>query len=247
MHKVMFNCLLFLLGILLTGCGTGSQAVNLYTTKNSPIVYNSELYFYSEDETMEYANQSKDTIKLKTGGGLLDNIEKKEISYDIKDNDKSILVSNNNNLLCNYMSQSKIENEERIEKILEKYDDYLIEKQEIEFSGSGGDVIKPAEMVGISTLDKSVVEELEKKFGKVEYRIGELKNIREIYLVKVGCVDYNSFLKKYFDNRAFEVGDFYDTEMPEILIGIILEKDGSYFYGNFDNKISEELVKKIGL
>lgn len=41
---------------------------------------------------MEYNNQSKDAIKLKTGEGLLDNIEKKEISYDIKDNDKSILV-----------------------------------------------------------------------------------------------------------------------------------------------------------
>lgn len=175
MHRVIFNCLLFLLGILLTGCATGSQAVNLYTTRNSPIVYNSELYFYSEDETMEYANQSKDTIKLKTGEGLLDNIEKKEISYDIKDNNKSIFVSNNNNLLCNYMNQSKIENEERIGKILEKYDDFLIEKEEIEFAGSEGDVIKPAEMVGISTLDKSVVEKLEKKFGKVEYRIGELK------------------------------------------------------------------------
>ncbi|MDE5777252.1 MAG: hypothetical protein K2I10_01885 [Lachnospiraceae bacterium] len=123
---------------------------------------------------MEYANQSKDAIRLKNGEGLLDNIGKKEILYDIKDNDKSIFVSNNN-LLCNYMSQSKIEDEERIEKILEKYDD---------------------------------------------------------------------FLKKYFNNRAFEVGDFYDTGMPEILIGIILEKDGSYYYGNLDNKTSEELVKE---
>lgn len=247
MHKVIFNCMLILLGILLTGCDKGSQAVNLYTTRNSPIVYNSVLYFYSEDETMEYANQSMDAIKLKTGESLLDNIEKKEILYDITDNDKSIFVSNSNNLLCNYMSQSKIEEEERIEKILEKYDDFLIEKQEIESSESGEDVIKPAKVTEISTLDKNVVEELEKKFGKVEYRIGELKNIKEIYLVKVGCANYDDFLKKYFDNRAFEVGDFYDTEMPEILIGIILEKDGSYYYGNLDNEISKELVKEIGL
>ena len=48
--------------------------------------------------------------------------------------------------------------------------------------------------------------------------------IAYLIFIKAGCISDEEFLNKYTENGYFAVGDFYDTEMPEIFVGIIIEK-----------------------
>ena len=81
--KVINIFILFGISIIMTGCNDEQKAVSLYNTRNSPIIYNSVLYFYSEDTTIPYENQSSKGITLKYPGGFLNNIEKKKLYYDV--------------------------------------------------------------------------------------------------------------------------------------------------------------------
>lgn len=246
-RKIITGFILFGMSIVMMGCNNGTEAVSLYTTKNSPVVYNSTLYFYSEDMTIAYENQSSEGIVVKNQGGFLYNIEKRELYYDSTDSRQSILVSNENDWLCNYISQNKIEESARTDKIMEVYNDFLIEKQTITYEKNGGNVIANADSVSKKSLDKSMVEKLESKYGEVIYNVDEFENIEEIYFIKAGCVSGDEFLKKYTEKGYFSVGDFYDTEIPEIFIGIIIKKDNNYYYGNLNNRLSDELIEELEL
>lgn len=243
MKKKRMCCVLI---CLLVGCEKKEGATSLYTTRNSPIIYNGALYFYSEDMTIEYGNTSSKGITLRSPGGFLGNIEKRELYYDVTDAGQSILVSNNNNLLCNYISQNRIEETERTENLMELYDDFLIEKQVITYSKHGTDGIVDAESSSEESLDKGIVKKLEEKYGEVKYNINDFQNIEELFFIKAGCVDNDVFLKKYTERGYFAVGDFYDTEIPEIFVGIIIKKDNNY-YRNSKNKVSDNLINELGL
>lgn len=233
--------------LLLVGCERKEKAMSLYTTRNSPIIYNSVLYFYSEDTTIDYKNLSSKGINLRYMGGILNNIEKAELYYDITDEKQSILVSNKNNLLCNYISQERIEMPERIDEIMKEYDDFLIEKQEITYEDYAGSKMSTVDNVTRLTVDKGIVEKLESQYGEITYNIDDFSDIQELIFIKAGCISDEEFLNKYTENSYFSVGDFYDTEMPEIFIGIIFKKDEAYYYGNLNNRISNEFVEQLGL
>ena len=79
------------------------------------------------------------------------------------------------------------------------------------------------------------------------YNIDDFSDIQELNFIKAGCISDEEFLNKYTENSYFSVGDFYDTEMPEIFIGIIFKKDEAYYYGNLNNRISNEFVEQLGL
>ena len=245
MKKETICCALICLTMLLVGCQKKECATSLYATRNSPIIYNGILYFYSEDMTIEYGNTSSKGITLRSPGGFLSNIEKRELYYDVTDARRSILVSNENNLLCNYISQNRIEEAERTDKIMELYDDFLIEKQVITYRKNGTDEIVDAETSSEESLDKGIVKKLEEKYGEVKYNINDFENIEELFFIKAGCVDNDIFLKKYTERGYFAVGDFYDTEIPEIFVGIIIKKDDNYYYGNLKNEIPDDLIKEL--
>lgn len=247
MKKVINIFILFGIFIIMTGCNDEQKAVSLYNTRNSPIIYNSVLYFYSEDTTIPYENQSSKGITLKYPRGFLNNIEKKKLYYDVTDANQSILVSNENNLLGNYIQQEKIEETERTNKLLETYDDFLIEKQTITCDQYGSEEVEDANSVSTEPLEKSVVEKLESQYGAVTYNLEDFENIEELFFIKAGCVNESEFLNKYTENGYFAVGDFDDTEIPELFIGIIIKKDGAYYYGNVNNKISDELAEELGI
>lgn len=236
---VSFVCALF----LLVGCEHKEKAMSLYITRNSPIIYNSLLYFYSEDVTLDYENISSQGINLRYPGGFLNNFESAELYYDITDAKQSILVSNQNNFFCNYISQERIEMPERIDEIMKKYDDFLIEKQEVTYE----DKMPAVDNITKFTVEKVFVEELEAQYGEVTYNIDDFSDIQELIFIKAGCISDEEFLNKYTENGYFAVGDFYDTEMPEIFVGIIIKKDEEYYYGNLNNRMAHDLVEQLGL
>ena len=91
------------------------------------------------------------------------------------------------------------------------------------------------EVTGYSECSAELIWNLEKEFGKVEYRISDFQ-------------DYDA----YFTIRGYsDMKQVVDSEIPYgDWVGCILVKDNGFYYGNYDNKITGiqllNLLKVIG-
>ena len=229
--NVMKKYLIYVaVGVLLvsTGCGSTSKnkdAKAVWKFHSSPIIYQDDLYCYSDNFSFDKENAAKETIKLGS----------KDLFYDQNDTDQTVLIESNDEVNRTYVKASELESEEYVQNVFNTYDDYILVK-----NNALGKVYDERQVI-----DKEAVMKLEEKYGAITYRLEELKRAEEVYFVQAGCKTYEEFLDKYCDGKAFQVGDYYDTEMPEIYVGILFRIDNTWYYGNTDNRVDDEILQLL--
>lgn len=225
-----------------------NEVVCLYSDEYSPVTYNGKFYFLSEDKVISADNTSSKglavTIKESPEEYIMSLLEKKSFYYDVTDEERKILFMQGDDVYGNYMSEDLIEDEQRVKELFDTYDDYVVQQQQFGYSeripSLNGELPR-------KVVSKEVVESLEETFGAVTYHIEDFNKTNAIYYIFAGCVDNQDFLEKYCDGNYFCVGDIYDTEIPKIVIGVIIEQDGKLYYGNTDNEIPEDIVAKMAI
>ncbi len=215
--------------LCLSGCGSADQnvnaAVSLFDYGYSPIVYREQVYFPSEYVVFDSENIAEETIPFGTA----------ELQYDKTDEKKDILLQMDEETNRVYASEAIVTSEEYQKGILEQYEDYVLTEPD-----SLGKAMDQR-----YHIDKAVVEQMITEQEISDYRAEELTEADRILVLEAGCVEYGDFLSRYGEKGVLPVGDFYDTEMPVLFVGILLEKDGTWYYGNFDHPLDEDMQNQV--
>lgn len=95
---------------------------------------------------------------------------------------------------------------------------------------------KEGSRVGMHDVKLSVFRQLENKYGVVNYRVRDFSEM-DAYYALVGVK------QPYLYQEWQSEWDYYLNNSD--VLGCILVKDGDYYYGNLENKISDDLAKAI--
>lgn len=193
--------------------------VNAHDFILSPIKHNGKLYFHS--------GKAYDENTYEKIGYLLDKNSVLEVMlcmffanelYAIdgdRDHLRSVHVT-----AGSYSAFSVFENKEYTDMIFNKYEEF-----ELLFKDEMGEFF-----IGSLDIPKDIVVSLEEQLGDVNYKIS----------------DFNKSDKNYYVYVKSPNKDPFDLKEDSFLyIGVIMAKDGNYYYGNLSNQIGQEQADAI--
>lgn len=193
--------------------------VNAHDFILSPIKHKGKLYFHSGKEYGEGSYKKLGYVLDKNS--VLDVILCVFFAndlYAIDENKDHLRVEND--MVGSYSVFSVFENKEYTDMIFNKYEEF-----ELLFKDELGEFF-----IGSSDIPKDIAVSLEEQFGDVNYKIS----------------DFNKSDKNYYLYVKSPNKDPFDLKEDSFLyIGVIMAKDGNYYYGNLSNQIGQEQADAI--